>query len=503
MLRPFVLALVIATTATAQDAVTVALWVNDGTIDAAQLTKAISSSDRLTRATAARLVTVRGVEAVLPAVREALVSEQDAEAAREQVRALAMLGTSDDVALVVKQLARFPASIDSDFAEAIARRGAPASTTLYLTHLPALRHPAPAVKHALWGRSALASTTAARLLGADDFRGFAATLDAMAQANLPLDPGIASTALGSESKEVREEVVWFLVSSGPADLQVGPDPQAMSAAEAFGREVLRRKGGAEMKTRPEWLAWLRSEEGRARVPAGKPVQRFLTLEEQNAFRGEKPADSRLPASPKQAVHQSGFSLPIVFPAGLGDAVLKQLRCKTGWVGVVQPAVDRAGRVQSVDISKLNGAPECRRAAETLVRLSLADPELITAPLSDYIQLVKAPSDSCFDEGAPDGGTGELLRTGGAVKAPRVARRVDPVFPESARRDMKGSMLVVAEAIITKTGCVREVRLVSQSPYPELNAAALLALAKWKFKPATLDGQPVDVIFNLSINFRPN
>ena len=480
-----------------------ALWVNDATIDAAQLTKAIASPDKLTRATAARVATVRGIEAVLPAVREAIASEHDAEAAREQVRTLAMLGTPEDVALAAKQLARFPASIDSDFAEAVARRGAPASTTLYLTHLPVLRHPAPAVTHALWGRSALASTTAARLLGANDLRGFAATLNVMAEANLPLDPGIASTALASESKEVREEMVWFLVSSGPADFQAGPDPQVMSPAEAFGREVLRRKGGAEMKTRPEWLTWLRSDEGRARVPAGKPVQRFLTLEEQNAFRGEKPADVRLDPPPKQAVHQSGFSLPLMFPSGLGDAVVKQLRCKSGWVGVVQPAVDRAGRVQTVDISKLNGAPECRRAAETLARLSLADPALITAPLSDYIQMVKAPGDGCFDEGAPEAGTGELRRTGGAVKAPRVAKKVDPIFPESARRAMKDSIQVVAEAIITKTGCVREIRLLSQSPYPELNAAALQAVAKWKFKPGTLDGQPVDVIFNLTLNFRPH
>jgi TonB family protein len=503
MLRALALSLLVATSVIAQDAVTVALWVNDATVDAAQLAKAVASPDRLTRATAARVATVRGIEAVLPAVREAVASEQDAEAAREQVRALALLGTPDDVALAAKQLARFPASIDSDFAEAVARRGAPASTTLYMTHLPALRQPAPAVRHALWGRSALASTTAARLLGANDLRGFAATLDAMAEANLPLDPGVASTALGSESKEVREEIIWFLVSSGPADFQAGPDPQGMSPGEAFGREVLRRKGGAEMKSRPEWLAWLRSDEGRARVPAGKPVQRFLTLDEQNAFRGEKPADAHLGPSPNQTVHQSGFSLPIVFPAGLGDAVLKQLRCKTGWVGVVQPNVDRAGRVQSVDISKLNGAAECRRAAETLVRLSLADPKLITAPLSDYVQMVKGPGDGCFDEGAPEAGTGELRRTGGAVKPPRITKKVEPVFPESARRAMTGPMVVLAESIITKAGCVREIRLLSQSPYPELNAAALLALAKWKFKPGTLDGQPVDVIFNLSINFRPN
>jgi hypothetical protein len=30
---------------------------------------------------------------------------------------------------------------------------------------------------------------------------------------------------------------------------------------------------------------------------------------------------------------------------------------------------------------------------------------------------------------------------------------------------------------------------------------LLALAKWKFEPGMLDGQPVDVVFNLTVDHR--
>jgi TonB family protein len=65
------------------------------------------------------------------------------------------------------------------------------------------------------------------------------------------------------------------------------------------------------------------------------------------------------------------------------------------------------------------------------------------------------------------------------------------------------VIVIAEAIITKTGCVRDARLLVQAPYGDINAAALLALAKWKFEPATLEGQSVDVIVNITINFRVN
>lgn len=62
-------------------------------------------------------------------------------------------------------------------------------------------------------------------------------------------------------------------------------------------------------------------------------------------------------------------------------------------------------------------------------------------------------------------------------------------------------LVIVESVISRTGCVRSARLVAQSPFPELNTAALLAVSQWKFDPATVEGKPVDVVFNLTINFQ--
>ena len=37
----------------------------------------------------------------------------------------------------------------------------------------------------------------------------------------------------------------------------------------------------------------------------------------------------------------------------------------------------------------------------------------------------------------------------------------------------------------------------------LDQAAVEAVKKWKFKPGTLNGQPFDVIFNLTVNFKLN
>ena len=37
--------------------------------------------------------------------------------------------------------------------------------------------------------------------------------------------------------------------------------------------------------------------------------------------------------------------------------------------------------------------------------------------------------------------------------------------------------------------------------PAMDMAAIDAVRLWSFKPATLDGKPIPVLFNLTINFK--
>ena len=61
-------------------------------------------------------------------------------------------------------------------------------------------------------------------------------------------------------------------------------------------------------------------------------------------------------------------------------------------------------------------------------------------------------------------------------------------------------VVIVEAIIDKTGNVTNVKILKGLPMG-LDQAAADAVKKWKFKPATLNGKPVAVIYNLTVNFR--
>jgi TonB family protein len=96
---------------------------------------------------------------------------------------------------------------------------------------------------------------------------------------------------------------------------------------------------------------------------------------------------------------------------------------------------------------------------------------------------------------PDG----LLGVGGDVKAPVVINRVEPIYPEEARK-ARITGIVIVKAIISRDGVVKDVQVLKPLPFG-LDQAAVDAVKQWTFKPATLAGKPVDVYFNLTINFK--
>lgn len=92
-----------------------------------------------------------------------------------------------------------------------------------------------------------------------------------------------------------------------------------------------------------------------------------------------------------------------------------------------------------------------------------------------------------------------LRVGGDVKAPKVNHRPEPEYTEVARR-ARVQGIVILEAIIDKQGNVDRVKVIRGLPMG-LSESAVNAVKRWKFRPGTMNGRPVDVIFNLTVNFR--
>ena len=84
-------------------------------------------------------------------------------------------------------------------------------------------------------------------------------------------------------------------------------------------------------------------------------------------------------------------------------------------------------------------------------------------------------------------------------APSVLERVSPVYPKSARQyDFVGTVNVVA--VVDERGDVADVFVLQSSATHDLNAAALAAVRRWKFKAGTKGGVPVEGGFLIPVSF---
>jgi TonB family protein len=130
---------------------------------------------------------------------------------------------------------------------------------------------------------------------------------------------------------------------------------------------------------------------------------------------------------------------------------------------------------------------------TLTRYVDQRAALRTADLSAAGAALAQPPDASL------AGRGRWARLEAPIQAPVVVERVEPKYPEDYRRAGVGG-IVILEAAISDRGEVENVGVL-KSVAPGLDMAAVAAVRQWKFRPATKDGKPVPVLFNLTINFK--
>ena len=157
-------------------------------------------------------------------------------------------------------------------------------------------------------------------------------------------------------------------------------------------------------------------------------------------------------------------------------------------------------------------PEIRPSTVTVVDLDAAGAASGSGSADGSEKGRDGGIDGGFDHGDPNStsllpGAGPVaplvpagpIRVTAKVKKPEIITRVDPVYTEAARR-VKVQGAVILEAVIDERGNVTSVRVVKGLPMG-LEQSAVDAVSRWKFQPATLDGRPVAVYFNLTVSFR--
>ena len=95
---------------------------------------------------------------------------------------------------------------------------------------------------------------------------------------------------------------------------------------------------------------------------------------------------------------------------------------------------------------------------------------------------------------------QKVKVSSGVAQGMLVHRVTPQYPTQAReKGIQGT--VVLQAVIGKDGSVRSVKAVSGNSI--LRQAAVDAVKQWRYRPYSLDGEPVEADTEINVQFTPN
>lgn len=92
---------------------------------------------------------------------------------------------------------------------------------------------------------------------------------------------------------------------------------------------------------------------------------------------------------------------------------------------------------------------------------------------------------------------EPIRVGGGVQESKLIYKVEPVYPELARKSrVSGTVVMVVTA--NEEGLVSDIKV--NNGHPLLVEAAIAAVKQWRYNPSLLNGVPVPVMFTVTCIF---
>jgi protein TonB len=98
---------------------------------------------------------------------------------------------------------------------------------------------------------------------------------------------------------------------------------------------------------------------------------------------------------------------------------------------------------------------------------------------------------------PKAATPKRIRVGGQVEQAKWIFHPNPEYPPLAKMArIQGTVRL--EAVISKDGTIQDLKVLSG--HPLLVKSALDAVARWRYQPTLLNGEPVEVVTEIDVNF---
>jgi TonB family protein len=179
--------------------------------------------------------------------------------------------------------------------------------------------------------------------------------------------------------------------------------------------------------------------------------------------------------------------------------------------IVSPHIPLAERIKNILSKERNMETQLKKSTVGVIlfvsllligmiagyRLTFADvdnkvlPEIFTSNEITGHNVLQEKEKQKEEESTPVRATGE-------IKPPKLIKRVDPIYPEEARKDgIEG--VVILEATTGIYGRVQETEVLRS--IPKLDQSAINAVKQWVYEPIMIEGKPRGVIFTVTVRFK--
>jgi TonB family protein len=311
---------------------------------------------------------------------------------------------------------------------------------------------------------------------------------------------LAMIVVKAGKNEPKEVQVSETLTVLPARIRIRTEPNARAAV------VAQAKSGDRLTLLEDRGAWVRVETGEKLSGWAERAYLERTVEQQRRLERYK-AIRRLPPLKGEA----GERTPLYAGPGIFYPLVGELPRSSGVVVFTRDhdfyAIDHDGSVayasvDAIDVSSTGTRQMDVASAETSTtdRTNTTDTTATTAvtettatePLPIPITPTPIPIPS-----EPTGGVYAAVPPGGTQ--PEEVDRVIPAYPAAARRAGIAGPVVV-RGIVRRDGTIDNVEIIRDLPNG-LGESARRAVSRWRFRPATFGGEPIDVYYTVTVNFR--
>ena len=502
-----------------------------------RLRAALTAPSPAVREVAARVIGLGALEDLLPDLKAALATELDPEAAREEMRALCAVGGPRFDSALLEAAKRFRPRLDGELVRIIGRVRGIEALPLYFSTLRELaltKSDREAFFRLANSRENVLPVAQSLALGRGDAKSWTAILKVSSECDAKGSDSVLLQALGSQDAVIRGEASWFLAKNyqqnPPVDARKvleampeegAPSPERDDPELRFGSELLRRVLGKQPTEDDAWIACLGSNP-ECHLDSDfieSPLVDYLTPREREAI--TKRNETNLPPDAK-AAHKPAATVPALpqsdqlalrlvtgLPRGLAEDLIRTGGCESTsarrWVSSAAIEFRADGLPRRVSLAGTPPTTECRQVAETIFLMPMAPSDSPAPSKSKYLYIALFDADclACneVNELPSDSATSpaEVYRVRAQVLPPKVKKKAEPIYPFESRKKLEEGVSIF-EAVISRTGCVRDIRVL-QSSYPLLDVSGMEAIAHWRYQPALLDGRPVSVCLTVTITYK--